>query len=145
MQIARLTLHVGLGTFRPVKVEQIEEHQMHAEYYSLSPETAQLINGTRRNGGRIIAVGTTSARTLETLGKPDGSVQAGSGWTDIFIYPGYQFKVIDGLITNFHLPKSTLIMLVSALAGRERVLAAYQEAIRHRYRFYSFGDAMLII
>lgn len=145
VQIARLTLHVGLGTFRPVKVEQIEEHQMHAEYYSLSPETAQLINGTRRNGGRIIAVGTTSARTLETLGKPDGSVQAGSGWTDIFIYPGYQFKVIDGLITNFHLPKSTLIMLVSALAGRERVLAAYQEAIRHRYRFYSFGDAMLII
>ncbi|NLY54564.1 MAG: tRNA preQ1(34) S-adenosylmethionine ribosyltransferase-isomerase QueA [Firmicutes bacterium] len=145
IKIARLTLHVGLGTFRPVQVERIEEHKMHAEYYSITTETAALINQARLSGGRVIAVGTTSARTLETVGQPDGRVQAGSGWTDIFIYPGYQFKVVDGLITNFHLPKSTLIMLVSALAGREQVLAAYQEAIREGYRFYSFGDAMFII
>ncbi len=145
VQIAYLTLHVGLGTFRPVQVEIVEEHRMHSEFYSISEEAAELINQTRLTGGRIIAVGTTSARTLETVGQADGSVRAGSGWTDIFIYPGYKFKVLDGLITNFHLPKSTLVMLVSALAGRERVLAAYEAAIKDRYRFYSFGDAMLII
>ncbi len=145
VQIAYLTLHVGLGTFRPVQVEIVEEHRMHSEFYSISEEAAELINQTRLAGGRIIAVGTTSARTLETVGQADGSVRAGSGWTDIFIYPGYKFKVLDGLITNFHLPKSTLVMLVSALAGRERVLAAYEAAIKDRYRFYSFGDAMLII
>lgn len=145
VKIARLTLHVGLGTFRPVQVETIEEHKMHAEFYQVSQQTAELINEARMTDGRIVAVGTTSARTLETIGQADGSVRAGSGWTDIFIYPGYQFKVLDGLVTNFHLPKSTLIMLVSALAGRERVLAAYEEAIKERYRFYSFGDAMLII
>ena len=145
VQIAYLTLHVGLGTFRPVQVEIVEEHRMHSEFYSISEEAAELINQTRLAGGRIIAVGTTSARTLETVGQADGSVRAGSGWTDIFIYPGYKFKVLDGLITNFHLPKSTLVMLVSALAGRERVLAAYEAAIKERYRFYSFGDAMLII
>lgn len=145
VSIARLTLHVGLGTFRPVQVETVEEHKMHAEFYQVPEQAAQLINQARAAGGRIIAVGTTSARTLETIGQDDGTVRAGSGWTDIFIYPGYEFKVIDGLVTNFHLPKSTLIMLVSALAGREKVLAAYAEAIRERYRFYSFGDAMLII
>jgi S-adenosylmethionine:tRNA ribosyltransferase-isomerase len=145
IQIAKLTLHVGLGTFRPVQVEDVEQHQMHSEYYTLTAETAEQINQSHRQGKKVIAVGTTSARTLETVGKPDGTVQAASGWTDIFIYPGYQFKVLDGLITNFHLPQSTLIMLVSALAGREQVLQAYQEAIRQRYRFYSFGDAMLII
>lgn len=145
IKIARLTLHVGLGTFRPVQVETVEEHKMHAEFYQVPQQAAELINETRATGGRIIAVGTTSARTLETVGQVDGSVSAGSGWTDIFIYPGYKFKVLDGLITNFHLPKSTLIMLVSALAGREQVLAAYEEAIKERYRFYSFGDAMFII
>ncbi|MGI6358221.1 MAG: tRNA preQ1(34) S-adenosylmethionine ribosyltransferase-isomerase QueA [Bacillota bacterium] len=145
VRIAKLTLHVGLGTFRPVKVENIEQHQMHSEHYTLSAEAAAKINQARQQGKKVIAVGTTSARTLETVGREDGSVAPGSGWTDIFIYPGYRFKVVDGLVTNFHLPKSTLIMLVSALAGRERVLRAYQEAILERYRFYSFGDAMLII
>ncbi len=145
IRIARLTLHVGLGTFRPVHVDRVEEHRMHSEFYQVPDEAAALINQTRADGGRIVAVGTTSARTLETVGQADGTVCAGSGWTDIFIYPGYKFKVVDGLVTNFHLPKSTLIMLVSALAGREQILAAYEEAIRERYRFYSFGDAMLII
>lgn len=145
VNIARLTLHVGLGTFRPVQVETVAEHKMHAEFYQVTEQAAELINRTRAAGGRIIAVGTTSARTLETLGQADGSICAGSGWTDIFIYPGYRFRVLDGLVTNFHLPKSTLIMLVSALAGREKVLAAYAQAIQAGYRFYSFGDAMLIL
>lgn len=145
INIARLTLHVGLGTFRPVQVDIVEAHKMHSEFYQVPQQAAELINQTRAAGGRIIAVGTTSARTLETVGQADGSVIAASGWTDIFIYPGHKFKVLDGLITNFHLPKSTLIMLVSALAGREQTLAAYQAAIKERYRFYSFGDAMLII
>lgn len=145
VQVAKLTLHVGLGTFRPVQVEDILQHQMHSEYYTLTEETALQINRAHQTGHKVIAVGTTSARTLETVGQADGTVAAGSGWTDIFIYPGYQFRVLDGLVTNFHLPKSTLIMLVSALAGREQVLRAYAEAIKERYRFYSFGDAMLII
>ena len=142
--IAEITLHVGLGTFRPVKVETVEEHHMHSEFYQVSEEAASLINETRANGGRIIAVGTTSCRTLESAADEDGTIQASSGWTDIFIYPGYRFKLVDALITNFHLPKSTLVMLVSALAGREHILAAYEEAIRERYRFFSFGDAMFI-
>ncbi len=152
VKIARLTLHVGLGTFRPVKVEKIEEHHMHSEYFELSEEAAKVINETKAAGGRVIAVGTTSTRTLETVasrleaerteGETEGNVvRAMSGWTDIFIYPGYRFKVIDGLITNFHLPESTLIMLVSAFYNREGVLAAYEEAVRERYRFFSFGDA----
>ncbi len=145
VQIARVTLHVGLGTFRPVKADDILDHHMHSEYYQVDEKAANLINETRKNGGRIISVGTTSTRTLESAAKEDGTLEPKSGWTDIFIYPGYQFKVIDGLITNFHLPESTLIMLVSALAGREHVLAAYEEAVRQRYRFFSFGDAMLII
>lgn len=145
IQVAKLTLHVGLGTFRPVQVEDVEEHEMHAEYYSVTADCAEKINNARREGKRVIAVGTTSARTLETVAAPDGTVSATSGWTDIFIYPGYCFKVIEGLVTNFHLPKSTLVMLVSALAGRENTMAAYHQAIEHRYRFYSFGDAMLII
>lgn len=144
VRIAEITLHVGLGTFRPVKTEKVEEHEMHSEYYEISEEAAELINSTRKAGGRIIAVGTTSVRTLESAAAEDGSLKACSGWTEIFIYPGYRFKLIDALITNFHLPKSTLIMLVSALAGRENVLAAYEEAVRERYRFFSFGDAMLI-
>lgn len=144
VELAFVTLHVGLGTFRPVKVDVIEEHKMHSEFYVLDTETAQKINRTRKNGGRIICVGTTSTRVLETLAKEDGSIEAGSGWTDIFIYPGYRFKMVDALITNFHLPQSTLIMLVSALAGRENVLAAYREAVEEKYRFFSFGDAMLI-
>lgn len=144
VQIARVTLHVGLGTFRPVKADDILDHHMHSEYYQVDEKAANLINETRKNGGRIISVGTTSTRTLESAAKEDGTLEPKSGWTDIFIYPGYQFKVIDGLITNFHLPESTLIMLVSALAGREHVLAAYEEAVRQRYRFFSFGDAMLI-
>ncbi|MGI6325385.1 MAG: tRNA preQ1(34) S-adenosylmethionine ribosyltransferase-isomerase QueA [Saccharofermentanales bacterium] len=143
--IVELTLHIGLGTFRPVKHDNIQDHIMHAEYYHLSEEAADRINAGRRSGGRIIAVGTTSCRVLETLAEEDGELKAGSGWTQIYIFPGYRFKAIDGLITNFHLPESTLIMLVSALAGRERVLAAYQEAIELEYRFFSFGDAMLII
>jgi len=142
INITEIVLHVGLGTFRPVKVEDITRHQMHSEYYSVSPEAAGIINATR---GRVIAVGTTSARALESAAGEDGVVQAGSGWTDIFIYPGYRFKVIDGLITNFHLPKSTLLMLVCALAGRERILEAYRIAVEERYRFFSFGDAMLIL
>ena len=141
----RLLLHVGLGTFRPVKVDKVEDHHMHAEFYRLTEETAEQINRTKRDGGRIIAVGTTSCRTLETLSKDDGTVEAGEGYTRKFIYPGYKFKIIDGMITNFHLPKSTLLMLISAFAGRENVLAAYEEAINQRYRFFSFGDAMLII
>ena len=145
VSVAEITLHVGLGTFRPVKAEVVEEHQMHSEYYEVSPEAAELINAARKNGGRVIAVGTTSCRTLESAAGADGFLKAGSGWTDIFIYPGYDFKLVDALITNFHLPKSTLVMLVSALAGREHILAAYEEAIRERYRFFSFGDAMLIL
>ena len=144
VEIAPVTLHVGLGTFRPVKVDDVEKHHMHSEFYTVTQEAADKINTARKNGGKIIAVGTTSTRTLESVGTEDGTVKAGSGWTQIFIYPGYQFKLIDCLITNFHLPESTLVMLVSALAGREHVLAAYEEAIRQKYRFFSFGDAMLI-
>lgn len=146
VQLAFITLHVGLGTFRPVSVESIEEHDMHAEYYYMSDETADLLNETRKNGGRIITVGTTSTRTVETIASDNnGKFVASSGWTSIFIFPGYEFKGIDGMITNFHLPKSTLIMLISALAGRENVLAAYNKAVEEKYRFFSFGDAMLII
>ena len=146
VHIAFITLHVGLGTFRPVSVENIEEHDMHAEFYQMTEETARLLNEVRQQGGRIIAVGTTSTRTLETIeSRHNGAFVAESGWTDIFIYPGYEFKAIDGLVTNFHLPKSTLIMLVSALAGRENILRAYNAAVKERYRFFSFGDAMLII
>ena len=139
-----VTLHVGLGTFRPVKEEEIEVHEMHAEYCIITPETAEAINRTRKNGGRIIAVGTTSCRTLESIAKEDGTLEASSGWTDIFIYPGYRFKCIDALITNFHLPESTLIMLVSAFAGRENILNAYHIAVSEKYRFFSFGDAMMM-
>ncbi len=146
VHIAFITLHVGLGTFRPVSVDDIKEHEMHAEFFQMTEETAQLLNGVRDAGGRIISVGTTSTRTLETIAsKNDGKFIADSGWTDIFIYPGYSFKAIDGMITNFHLPKSTLIMLVSALAGREHVLHAYRTAVEEKYRFFSFGDAMLIL
>ncbi len=145
VELAYVTLHVGLGTFRPVKVENVLEHHMHTEYYCLEPEAAEKINRAALSGNRVIAVGTTSCRTLESAGNPDGTVNAGSGWTDIFIYPGYQFQVIKGLVTNFHLPESTLLMLVSALAGREHIMAAYEEAVRERYRFFSFGDAMLIL
>lgn len=146
VQIAYVTLHVGLGTFRPMSVERIDEHTMHSEYFELGEETAEILHATRERGGRIVAVGTTSARTLETAASrfPTGQVQACSGWTDIFIYPGYNFKLVDALLTNFHLPKSTLVMLVSALAGRLAVMNAYQEAIEKKYRFFSFGDAMLI-
>ncbi|MGG3160395.1 tRNA preQ1(34) S-adenosylmethionine ribosyltransferase-isomerase QueA [Geobacillus stearothermophilus] len=146
VHIVFITLHVGLGTFRPVQVDEVEKHDMHAEFYQMSEETAETLNRVREQGGRIIAVGTTSTRTLETIaGKHQGRFVAESGWTDIFIYPGYEFKGIDGLVTNFHLPKSTLIMLVSALAGREHILHAYEVAVKERYRFFSFGDAMLII
>lgn len=146
VHIAFITLHVGLGTFRPVSVDDVNEHEMHAEFYQVSEETARLLNEVRENGGRIITVGTTSTRTLETIASAhDGKFASESGWTNIFIYPGYQFKAIDGMITNFHLPKSTLIMLVSALAGREHVLHAYNTAVEEKYRFFSFGDAMLII
>ncbi len=145
VNIAEVTLHVGLGTFRPVKVEHVADHHMHSEFYQISEEAANLINETRAKGGRVISVGTTSTRTLEAASDDDGHLTAKSGWTDIFIYPGYEFKVIDGLITNFHLPESTLLMLVSALAGREHVMAAYEQAVKERYRFFSFGDAMLII
>jgi len=145
VNIARITLHVGLGTFRPVTVENILDHKMHSEFYQIEPSQAQIINSAKDAGARIIAVGTTVCRTLETCAEDDGCLKPGSGWTDIFIYPGYKFKIIDGLITNFHLPGSTLIMLVSALAGRENVLRAYEEAVKERYRFYSFGDAMLIL
>lgn len=144
VQIARVTLHVGLGTFRPVKVDNILEHHMHSEFYQIEEEAAEKINTAKANGKRVIAVGTTSCRTIESAAKEDGTIAPVSGWTDIFIYPGYQFKVLDCLITNFHLPESTLVMLVSALAGREYVLNAYEEAIKERYRFFSFGDAMFI-
>ncbi len=144
IKIARVTLHVGLGTFRPVKVENVLEHHMHSEFWQVSEETAALVNETKAAGGRIIAVGTTSCRTIESASTEDGILHAGSGWTDIFIYPGYRFQVLDGLITNFHLPQSTLIMLVSALAGREHVLNAYKTAVAEKYRFFSFGDAMFI-
>ena len=144
VHLAYITLHVGLGTFRPVKAEEIGEHHMHSEFCMISAETAALLNLTRQSGGRIICVGTTSCRTLESFAKEDGSFTEASGWTDIFIYPGYRFKAMDALVTNFHLPESTLVMLVSAFAGREHVLAAYQEAVRQRYRFFSFGDAMFI-
>ena len=144
IKIAHVTLHVGLGTFRPVKVDNILEHHMHSEFYMVSEEDAAMINETKANGGRVISVGTTSTRTLESVTDQDGVVHAGSGWTQIFIYPGYKFKAIDCLITNFHLPESTLLMLVSALAGRENVLKAYEMAVKERYRFFSFGDAMFI-
>lgn len=145
IRTAYVTLHVGLGTFRPVKADNILEHHMHSEYYEVSEEAAEKINRTKAEGGRIICVGTTSCRTVESAAGEDGRVSAGCGNTEIFIYPGYRFKVLDALITNFHLPESTLVMLVSALAGREQVLAAYEEAVRERYRFFSFGDAMLIV
>jgi len=145
VNIAHVTLHVGLGTFRPVKVDDVEKHHMHSEFYVVEEDQAKLINDTKKNGGRIISVGTTSCRTLESAADEDGNLQAKSGWTEIFIYPGYQFKIIDGLITNFHLPESTLLMLVSALAGKENIMKAYEEAVRERYRFFSFGDAMLIL
>lgn len=146
VKIGYVTLHVGLGTFRPVKAENITEHKMHSEHYFLPKETAELINETKKNGGRVIAVGTTSCRTLESVATfNDGNIVESDGWTSIFIYPGYDFKVLDGLITNFHLPESTLIMLVSAFAGYENVMAAYKEAVERKYRFFSFGDAMLIL
>ena len=142
--IANVTLHVGLGTFRPVKVDDVTEHHMHSEFYQVTQEAADIINDTRRKGGRIICVGTTSCRTVESAADELGLVQPGSGDTSIFIYPGYHFKVMDALITNFHLPESTLMMLVSALAGREHIMSAYEEAVKERYRFFSFGDAMFI-
>lgn len=145
VDIAEVTLHVGLGTFRPVKTENILEHHMHSEYYRIEEEAAEKINRAKEKGNRVICVGTTSCRTIESAADEKGRLRACSGWTDIFIYPGYQFRVLDCLITNFHLPESTLIMLVSALAGREHVLEAYEEAVRERYRFFSFGDAMLVI
>ena len=144
VDIARVTLHVGLGTFRPVKVENIQEHHMHSEYYVVTQEAADKINNAKADGGRVICVGTTSCRTIESASDDDGRVKACSGWTEIFIYPGYKFKVLDALITNFHLPESTLLMLVSALAGREHILAAYKTAVEEKYRFFSFGDAMFI-
>lgn len=145
VDIARVTLHVGLGTFRPVKAEEITDHHMHSEFYQIQEEAAEKINRAKSGNGRVICVGTTSCRTVESAADENGCIQAGSGWTEIFIYPGYRFKVLDGLITNFHLPESTLIMLVSALAGREQVMKAYEEAVEERYRFFSFGDAMLVI
>ena len=144
VNVVYLTLHVGLGTFRPVKVENIEEHDMHSEFYVLSEETAKVINETKKRGNKVISVGTTSTRTLETVGDENGEVKEASGWTNIFIYPGYKFKVVDNLITNFHLPESTLIMLVSTLAGQDNVMEAYKTAVEEKYRFFSFGDAMFI-
>ena len=144
VNIGYVTLHVGLGTFRPVKEDEITDHEMHSEYCVIPQETADLINETKRNGGRVICVGTTSCRTIESWAGEDGTMKASAGWTNIFIYPGYRFKVLDALVTNFHLPESTLIMLVSALAGREETMAAYEEAVKERYRFFSFGDAMFI-
>ncbi len=144
IKVLFITLHVGLGTFRPVKVENILEHKMHEEYYMIEEETAKEINAVKEKGGRVLAVGTTCCRTLESAATPEGLVKAGNGWTDIFIYPGYQYKVIDRLITNFHLPESTLIMLVAALVGKENVMKAYEVAVQEKYRFFSFGDAMLI-
>ncbi|MCD7818178.1 MAG: tRNA preQ1(34) S-adenosylmethionine ribosyltransferase-isomerase QueA [Lachnospiraceae bacterium] len=146
VRIAEVTLHVGLGTFRPVKVEEVTQHHMHSEFYQINEEAARMIRETKENGGRVICVGTTSCRTIESAAQRfDGDIQACSGWTDIFIYPGYEFRLLDALITNFHLPESTLLMLVSALAGRENVLNAYRVAVEEQYRFFSFGDAMLII
>lgn len=145
VHVVFITLHVGLGTFRPVKVEKIEEHQMHSEFYVVTEDVAKTLNDARQKGGRIICVGTTSVRTLETVADDTGVIYSGSGWTDIFIYPGYKYKVVDGLITNFHLPESTLIMLVCAFGGYDHVMRAYRVAVEERYRFYSFGDAMLII
>ena len=145
IRIAKVTLHVGLGTFRPVKEENVLDHHMHSEFYIVDEEAANIINETKANGGRVISVGTTSTRTLETVAEPDGHIPVKSGWTDIFIYPGYRFKAVDCLITNFHLPESTLIMLVSALADRETILHAYEIAVEEKYRFFSFGDAMLIL
>ena len=144
VKIAHVTLHVGLGTFRPVKVDDVENHHMHSEFYVVEEDQAKLINDTKKNGGRVISVGTTSCRTLESASDENGILQAKSGWTEIFIYPGYKFKMIDALITNFHLPESTLLMLVSALAGKEHIMKAYEEAVKERYRFFSFGDAMMI-
>ncbi len=144
VKLCFVTLHVGLGTFRPVKAEEIEDHEMHSEFCMVPEETARIVTETKRKGGRVIAVGTTSCRTLESFAQEDGSLPVTSGWTNIFIYPGYKFKCIDALVTNFHLPESTLIMLVSALAGREHILNAYNEAVKQRYRFFSFGDAMFI-
>lgn len=144
IKIAFVTLHIGLGTFRPVKAEVVEDHEMHSEFYVLNSETADIINETKGNGGRIIAVGTTSNRTLESISNDNGRVEEKSGWTDIFIYPGYKFKIVDALITNFHLPESTLIMLVSAFAGRDLVMGAYDMAVKEKYRFFSFGDAMFL-
>lgn len=144
VKVCYVTLHVGLGTFRPVKADNLDEHEMHSEYCVISRETAETINQTKREGGRVICVGTTSCRTIESWANEDGTMEEKAGWTNIFIYPGYRFKVLDALVTNFHLPESTLIMLVSALAGRENVLAAYEEAVREKYRFFSFGDAMFI-
>lgn len=144
VKVCPVTLHVGLGTFRPVKEDEIEDHEMHSEYCIVPEETARIVTETKRSGGRVIAVGTTSCRTLESFSKADGTLEACSGWTNIFIYPGYRFRCIDALVTNFHLPESTLIMLVSALAGRENVLNAYRCAVEERYRFFSFGDAMFI-
>lgn len=145
IDIGFVTLHVGLGTFRPVKAERIEDHQMHAEHYELPPQTAELINRTKARGGRVIAVGTTSCRTLESVGMREGKIAPADGWTSIFIYPGYRFQVLDGLLTNFHLPESTLIMLVCAFAGYDHTMAAYRHAVEEKYRFYSFGDAMLLL
>ena len=144
MEIAHVTLHVGLGTFRPVKVENVLDHHMHSEFYMVEESEAEKINSAKKQGGRVICVGTTSCRTLESAAGEDGVLKPGSGWTDIFIYPGYKFKILDALITNFHLPESTLVMLVSALAGRDHVLSAYEKAIQEKYRFFSFGDAMFI-
>ena len=144
VKLGYVTLHVGLGTFRPVKEDEIEGHEMHSEYCVIPQETADLINETKKNGGRVICVGTTSCRTLESFAAEDGHMEPSAGWTDIFIYPGYKFKVMDALVTNFHLPESTLVMLVSAFAGREHILNAYAEAVKERYRFFSFGDAMYI-
>ena len=144
VKLAYLTLHVGLGTFRPVKVENIEDHKMHSEFYMIDEETANIINETKKNGKKVVAVGTTSCRTLETIGLENGLVEAKSGWTDIFIYPGYKFKVMDALVTNFHLPESTLVMLVSAFAGKDKIMNAYETAVKEKYKFFSFGDAMFI-
>lgn len=145
IEIAKVTLHVGLGTFRPVKVDNVLEHHMHSEFYEVGEDAAGKINAAKANGGRVICVGTTSCRTIESAAGEDGTMTPCSGWTEIFIYPGYKFKVLDGLVTNFHLPESTLIMLVSALAGKDVVMAAYEEAVNEKYRFFSFGDAMIIV
>ena len=144
VKVAEVTLHVGLGTFRPVKADEITEHTMHSEFYQISSEAADTINEAKKNGKRVICVGTTSCRTIESAARDHGEIKECSGWTDIFIYPGYEFKIIDSLITNFHLPKSTLLMLISALYDREKILEAYEEAIKERYRFFSYGDAMFI-